>query len=62
MAEPTSALSPVEVEQMFTVTAELRRGEVGIVYPTGWTRSAGSPTARPSCATAPWSPSSTHAR
>ncbi len=32
MDEPTSALSPVEVEQMFTVIAELRRAGVGIVY------------------------------
>ncbi len=32
MDEPTSALSPVEVEQMFTVIAELRREGVGIVY------------------------------
>jgi ribose transport system ATP-binding protein len=32
MDEPTSALSPVEVEQMFTVISELRRAGVGIVY------------------------------
>src|SRR5690349_14152931 len=32
MDEPTSALSPVEVEQMFTVISELRRAAVGIVY------------------------------
>jgi ribose transport system ATP-binding protein len=32
MDEPTSALSPVEVEQMFTVIAGLRRAGVGIVY------------------------------
>ncbi len=32
MDEPTSALSPVEVEQMFTVIAELRKGGAGIVY------------------------------
>ncbi|GAB1512363.1 sugar ABC transporter ATP-binding protein [Actinophytocola sp. KF-1] len=32
MDEPTSALSPVEVEQMFTVIAELRRAGAGIVY------------------------------
>src|SRR5262245_43580027 len=32
MDEPTSALSPAEVEQMFTVIAELRREGVGIVY------------------------------
>ncbi|WP_232663986.1 sugar ABC transporter ATP-binding protein [Pseudonocardia sp. TRM90224] len=32
MDEPTSALSPVEVEQMFTVIAELRRAGTGIVY------------------------------
>ncbi|MGH3875686.1 MAG: sugar ABC transporter ATP-binding protein [Actinophytocola sp.] len=32
MDEPTSALSSVEVEQMFTVISELRRAGVGIVY------------------------------
>jgi ribose transport system ATP-binding protein len=32
MDEPTSALSPAEVEQMFSVIAELRRSGVGIVY------------------------------
>jgi ribose transport system ATP-binding protein len=32
MDEPTSALSPVEVEQMFTVISELRRAGAGIVY------------------------------
>jgi ribose transport system ATP-binding protein len=32
MDEPTSALSSVEVEQMFTVIAELRRAGAGIVY------------------------------
>src|SRR5262245_26297311 len=32
MDEPTSALSPVEVEQMFTVIGGLRREGVGIVY------------------------------
>jgi len=32
MDEPTSALSPVEVDQMFTVITELRRAGVGIVY------------------------------
>ncbi|GAB3449865.1 sugar ABC transporter ATP-binding protein [Actinophytocola sediminis] len=32
MDEPTSALSPVEVEQMFTVITELRRAGAGIVY------------------------------
>ncbi|MCT2587028.1 sugar ABC transporter ATP-binding protein [Actinophytocola gossypii] len=32
MDEPTSALSPVEVEQMFTVITELRREGAGIVY------------------------------
>lgn len=32
MDEPTSALSPVEVEQMFQVIAELRRAGSGIVY------------------------------
>ena len=32
MDEPTSALSSVEVEQMFTVISELRRAGAGIVY------------------------------
>ena len=32
MDEPTSALSPVEVERMFGVIAELRRAGAGIVY------------------------------
>ncbi len=32
MDEPTSALSPAEVEQTFTVIGELRREGVGIVY------------------------------
>ncbi|MGH3763385.1 sugar ABC transporter ATP-binding protein [Actinophytocola sp.] len=32
MDEPTSALSSVEVDQMFTVISELRRTGVGIVY------------------------------
>ncbi|MET0235887.1 MAG: sugar ABC transporter ATP-binding protein [Kibdelosporangium sp.] len=32
MDEPTSALSPAEVDRMFTVIAELRRGGAGIVY------------------------------
>jgi ribose transport system ATP-binding protein len=32
MDEPTSALSPVEVEQMFTVITELRRSGAGVVY------------------------------
>ncbi len=32
MDEPTSALSSAEVEQMFTVIAELRRAGAGIVY------------------------------
>ncbi|QWF77226.1 sugar ABC transporter ATP-binding protein [Amycolatopsis sp. CA-230715] len=32
MDEPTSALSSHEVEQLFTVIAELRRGGAGIVY------------------------------